>query len=207
MIQMKNVRLINLLTVAFMALLAGCSNTPAKHKSKRSASFYADWDRPIRQDMWRTTYSKTERKADEETKHDMTSACIPLTFATDSPLGFVAAPSSFPLGSIVVIPENNSCFFVADRGTDVDSGKAAKISGRNDVEKRAPVFDFFLKHPLWSTKENVGQYAVGMLYPYHGNTPFCKLKLPERLKVYEIAKTKVVTLSHTRLVASYSQSQ
>ncbi len=124
-----------------------------------------------------TKYHKDDVGCDPWTKQGQTSTQLrlpPDSIVLDRDrIGFVAVdPAYVPVGSLVYEVQTGR-FFVATRGGDAVIARDAAInSGKNSIEKNAPVFDFYFPE-----KEIVDTgYTTCWVIPHEGDA-FTRLRL------------------------------
>lgn len=128
-----------------------------------------------------TRYNRGE-KNDGDTNEGKTCTQLRVRGEHRGQIGIAAAPSFIPLGSLITLVKQGipHLFLVVDRGSAVESGKAAeefailKGYGKNSREYLAPVID------IYSTQTTGNEYESVSVRKYVGKKPFIKLNKKEQ---------------------------
>ncbi|MDD5318651.1 MAG: hypothetical protein PHF79_02415 [Candidatus Pacebacteria bacterium] len=191
---MKNTtgsRIVAVTAAIFVSMaLTGCENTDSVNAGANGVA----WGKPMHLLSRVTAYRAGRGASDKWSRKGQSATGLPLRIAEPNKIGVAAAPSRFPSGSLLGVPTDDGPLFylLADKGTDVESGKAAKIAGRTPAEKKAPVFDLCSHQQKW---EN---FKLVTLFPYRGSVPFEKLPLSQKVKVLTSTATHEVAVQMWR---------
>ncbi len=143
-----------LVTFAFCGLL-GCVSQPCE----------CEWGKCKKILCRATAYSKGKHASDPWSKMDQSASGVSLRYASINQIGVASVPSGIQRWSLIELdrPTGPLIYVAADRGTDVESGKAAIKSGKTSAEKKAPVIDFCAPKQSWR------DFLQVKIYPYLGN--------------------------------------
>lgn len=151
--------------MAVLIGFTGCaSQASAVEKPEEAApSFLGEkpWTSPTKLKVRATAY-KLDGK---------TAAGVRPRYASDKIVGSAAVPSWIPKGSLIRTKTSagSRVYLALDHGKAVELRSAAKKSGKNAAQKRAPVIDFCAPHQAWKDQAEVE------IFQYVGTTPFEKL--------------------------------
>ena len=141
------------------------------------------WSAPEKRLVRATIYQKGEAASDSYSKRGKSDGKLGLRYATAKEAGTLAVPNWLPRGSMVKIHTERGvlAYIAADEGSDVESRKAARESGKTKEQTAAPVLDFCASEQLWP------DYIIVEIYQYAGKVPFDKLSIKDQKALFAYA--------------------
>jgi hypothetical protein len=147
------------------------------------------WSGPDKRLVRATTYPKGKVGSGSDSQKSKCDEKIGLRYVTAKEAGTLAVPDWLPRGSMVKIQTEQGvyAYIAADEGSDVESRKASKESGKTREQKNAPVLDFCAPEQLWP------DFIIVEIYYYAGKVPFNELSLEEQKTLFAYAMEYVST--------------
>ena len=173
-----------LLLIALLTPGWACKRAPEGMPPELAAKLGGrSWSTPEKRLVRATIYQKGSRASDPDSRMGRSDGKLALRYATKNEAGTLAVPDWMPRGSMVKIHTEHGVFayIAADEGTDVESRKASRESGKTNEQEDAPVLDFCASEQLWPDFVNVD------IYYYAGKVPFDKLSAKEQKKLFAYA--------------------